>query len=32
VPVEVSDPIGTVIAHPEVLDRSVTGSAGLGRR
>jgi len=32
VPVEESDPIGTVIAHPEVLDRSVTGSVGPGRR
>ena len=32
VPVEEFDPIGTVIAHPEVLDRSVTGSVGPGRR
>jgi len=32
VPVEESDPIGTVIAHPEVLDRSATGSVGPGRR
>jgi hypothetical protein len=32
VPVEESDPIGAVIAHPEVLDRSVTGSLARGRR
>ena len=32
VPVEQSDPIGTVIAHPEILDRSVTGSMGPRKR
>ncbi|HEY7247604.1 MAG TPA: hypothetical protein VH678_27340 [Xanthobacteraceae bacterium] len=32
VPVEESDPIGTMIAHPEVLDRSATGSVGAVRR
>lgn len=32
VPVEESDPIATVIAHPEVLNRSVTGSIGPVRR
>jgi cell division protein FtsL len=32
VPVEESDPIGKVIAHPEVLDRTVTGSVGTGRK
>ena len=33
VPVEESDPIGTVIAHPEVLDSSITtGSAGRAKR
>ncbi len=32
VPVEEADPIGTMIAHPEALDRSATGSLGAGRR
>jgi hypothetical protein len=32
VPGEQSDPIGSVIAHPEVLDRSATGSVGRARR
>jgi cell division protein FtsL len=33
VPAEESDPIGTVIAHPEVLDSSITtGSAGRAKR
>jgi cell division protein FtsL len=32
-PVEQSDPIGTMIAHPDVLDPSITtGSAGRARR
>jgi cell division protein FtsL len=33
VPVEQSDPIGTMIAHPDILDSSITtGSAGRARR
>ena len=32
VPVDEPDPIGMVIAHPDVLDRSATGSVPSGRR
>ena len=32
VPVEEADPIGVVIAHPEILHGSVTGSLGPARR
>ena len=32
VPVEESDPIGMVIAHPEILHGSVTGSLGPAKR
>ena len=32
VPVEEGDPIGVVIAHPEILHGSVTGSLGPARR
>jgi hypothetical protein len=32
VPVDEADPIGTVIANPEVLDRSATGSVPAATR
>ena len=32
VPVEEPDPIGTMIAHPEIIQGSVTGSLGPGKR
>jgi hypothetical protein len=32
VPIDEADPIGTVIAHPEILHGSVTGSVGAAKR